>query len=108
MKPCRIRVMRISEYKDLMAQYELPLKHACDMKEGMEFITDGEHCPKGFCESAWMSLYPFVMTLSCGGTHIFGNWMKNQASAMVSCNDGFRPVSFLIEVIQEDEANEKV
>jgi uncharacterized repeat protein (TIGR04076 family) len=25
--------------------------------------------------------------------------MKNKHSAMISCNDGFRPVSFLIETI---------
>ena len=29
--------------------------------------------------------------------------MKNPKSAMISCNDGFRPVSFLIEVIEEAE-----
>lgn len=28
--------------------------------------------------------------------------MKNRKSAMISCNDGFRPVSFLIEVLDED------
>ena len=28
--------------------------------------------------------------------------MKNKRSAMISCNDGFRPVSFLIEVVEEE------
>lgn len=28
--------------------------------------------------------------------------MKNPKSAMISCNDGFRPVSFLIETTDED------
>ena len=32
---------------------------------------------------------------------IYDGWMKNPRSAMISCNDGFRPVSFLIEVIEE-------
>ncbi len=27
---------------------------------------------------------------------------KNPKSAMISCNDGFRPVSFLIETMDED------
>ena len=27
-------------------------------------------------------------------------WMKNPMSAMISCNDGFRPFSFYIEVIK--------
>ena len=31
--------------------------------------------------------------------------MKNPKSAMISCNDGFRPVSFLIEVIEDKEEN---
>ena len=28
--------------------------------------------------------------------------MKNPRSAMLSCNDGFRPVSFLVEALNED------
>ena len=28
--------------------------------------------------------------------------MKNPRSAMLSCNDGFRPVSFLVETLDED------
>jgi uncharacterized repeat protein (TIGR04076 family) len=28
--------------------------------------------------------------------------MKNKKSAMVSCNDGFRPVSFLLEALDEE------
>lgn len=28
--------------------------------------------------------------------------MKNEKSAMISCNDGFRPVSFLIEALDEE------
>ncbi len=31
----------------------------------------------------------------------FDGWMKNPMSAMISCNDGFRPFSFYIEVIDE-------
>jgi len=27
--------------------------------------------------------------------------MKNPKSAMISCNDGFRPVSFLIETVED-------
>lgn len=32
--------------------------------------------------------------------------MKNPKSALISCNDGFRPVSFLIEALDE-KAEEK-
>ena len=71
------------------------------MKEGQVFITDGCKKPKGMCDSAWETLSPFVMTLAHGGEDIYDGWMKNKRSAMISCNDGFRPVSFYIEVIDE-------
>ena len=45
---------------------------------------------------------PFVMTLAYGGKDIYNGWMKNEKSAMISCNDGFRPVSFLIEALEEE------
>ena len=101
MKNCRITVMRKAFYKDLADRYENPIEHACDMKEGQVFITDGCNKPEGMCDSAWESLSPFVMTLAHGGEDIFDGWMKNKRSAMISCNDGFRPVSFYIEVIDE-------
>jgi uncharacterized repeat protein (TIGR04076 family) len=41
------------------------------------------------------------MTLAHGGENTYDGWMRNPKSAMISCNDGFRPVSFLIEVVDE-------
>ena len=102
MKKVRITVMRISEYRDLMARYENPIEHACDMKEGMVFTANGWERPEGFCESAWETVSPFVMTLAHGGGNFYDSWMKNEKSAMISCNDGFRPVSFLLEALEED------
>lgn len=101
MKKCRITVMRRASYEDLMAQYENPIEHACDMREGEVFIANGWQRPEGFCQSAWDSLSPFVMALSHGGGNFYDGWMKNPHSAMISCNDGFRPVSFLIEALDE-------
>ena len=97
MKKCKITVMRITQYEDLMAQYENPISHACDMKVGQVFIANG--C---FCQSAWDTLSPFVLALSHGGENFYDGWMKNPKSAMLSCNDGFRPVSFLVEALDED------
>ena len=102
MKKCKITVMRIACYQDLMEKYENPMEHACDMKEGQVFIANGWEKPKGMCDSAWESISPFVMTLSHGGSNLYNGWMNNEKSAMISCNDGFRPVSFLIEAMEED------
>ncbi len=94
--------MRITRYDDLMEKYENPIQHACGLKEGQVFIANGREKPKGLCDSAWESMSAFVMTLSCGGKNIYDGWMKNPKSAMISCNDGFRPVSFYIEALDED------
>lgn len=104
MKKCKITVMRKTEYLDLMAEYENPIEHACDVEVGQTFIANGWERPEGFCVSAWESVSPFVLALSHGAKNFYGGWMKNERSAMVSCNDGFRPVSFLIEAL-EDEAD---
>ena len=45
--------MRITRYEDLMAQYENPIAHACDMEVGQVFIANGGGKPGGFCQSAW-------------------------------------------------------
>lgn len=102
MKKCRITVMKTAEYRDLMKEYENPMLHACDMKEGQVFIANGWEKPEDMCDSAWSSMSAFVMTLAHGGENIYKGWMKNPKSAMISCNDGFRPVSFLIETMEED------
>ncbi len=100
MKNCRITVMKRATYEDLIEKYENPIEHACDMEIGQVFITDGNNKPDGFCQSAWESVYPFVNVLAHGGENFFDGWMKNKKSAMISCNDGFRPVSFYIETIE--------
>lgn len=102
MKKVKITVMRMAQYEDLMALYENPMEHACDMKLGQVFIANGWKRPDGLCESAWESMSPFVMTLAYGGEDIYEGWMKNKKSAMISCNDGFRPVSFYIEALEEE------
>ena len=102
MKKVKITVMRTACYRDLMERYENPIDHACDMSEGQVFIANGWQKPQGFCDSAWGSISPFVMTLAHGGEDIYSGWMKNKKSAMISCNDGFRPVSFLLEATDDD------
>lgn len=102
MKKCRITVMRKVHYADLSAKYENPINHACDMEEGQVFIANGWEKPEGFCQSAWDTLSPFVLALSHGGGDFYDGWMKNKKSAMLSCNDGFRPVSFYVEALEED------
>ena len=101
MKNIKITVMRKASYPDLMKEYENPIEHACDLKEGQVFWSYDGKMPEGMCDSAWMSLSPFVMALAHGAENFYDGWMKHPASAMISCNDGFRPVSFLVEAMEK-------
>lgn len=102
MKKVKITVVRITTYPDLMAKYENPISHACSMHEGDVYIANGWQKPRGFCDSAWDSISPFVMTLAHGGGDFYDGWMRNPRSAMISCNDGFRPVSFYLETLEQE------
>ena len=100
MKKIRITVMRITQYADLMTQYENPIEHTCNMRLGQTFIVENYAKPDGMCDSAWETLLPFVRELTEGRGNFFDGWMQNPHSAMLSCNDGFRPVSFYVEVVE--------
>ena len=101
----RITVIRKACYRDLSEKYENPIEHACDMLEGQVFISRDGSCPDGMCESAWGSMREFVEELARGGGNFFDGWMKNPHSAMISCNDGFRPVSFYLEAIDDPSSS---
>ena len=100
MKQVKITAIRQTEYKDLQALYENPLEHACDVQVGAVWVSDGWNKPEGLCESAWESMETFVRALGAGGGNFYDGWMKNPHAAMISCNDGFRPVSFLLETVE--------
>lgn len=101
MKKCKITVVRKVHHADLSQQYENSIEHACTLSEGQTFYSVDAQCPEGFCDSAWQSVQPFVMALASGASDFYDGWMKNPHSAMISCNDGFRPVSFYVEALDE-------
>ena len=97
MKTIKITALRKADYRDLQALYENPILHACDISEGQTWLSVDGQRPDGFCDSAWETLCPFVQALA---RNFYDGWMRNPHSAMLSCNDGFRPVSFLVETIE--------
>lgn len=101
MKKVRITALRRTTYPDLMALYENPIPTPCNIREGDTFLFSGEK-PEGFCDSAWETLAPFVFSLAKGEGNFFDGWMKDPMTALLSCNDGFRPVSFLLAATEEE------
>lgn len=65
------------------------------------------HCRRCTFRISAALLLMMDLALSHGGENFYDGWMKNPKSAMISCNDGFRPVSFLVEALEED-ADENV
>ena len=104
MNKVRITAIRQTVYPDLMAQYENPIEHACTVQQGQQWISVNGRCPDGLCPAAWETIRPFVESLARGKGNFYDGWMKDPMSAMISCNDGFRPFSFYIEVIKEPKA----
>lgn len=102
MSKVRITAVRQTIYRDLIKKYENPILHACTIRQGQEWISVDGQCPDGMCASAWASMREFVESLSRGEGNFFDGWMRNPMSAMISCNDGFRPMSFYIEVVDEN------
>lgn len=96
----KITAIRKADYKDLQAKFENPILHTCDVYEGQSWISRQGAIPTGMCESAWESMHDFVVALARGEGNFYDGWMRNPFSAMISCNDGFRPVSFLLERIE--------
>ena len=101
MNRIKITAIRQTIYPDLMAQYENPIEHACEVHEGQVWISVDGKQPEGLCDEAWKSMQRFVEALARGEGNFFDGWMQNPMSAMISCNDGFRPVSFYIETLTE-------
>lgn len=99
----KITAVRKARYDDLINKYENPIEHPCDIEEGDVFVSRGGKRPEGLCDSAWESMRYFVEELDGGGGNFYDGWMKDPHSAMISCNDGFRPVSFYIEILNGDE-----
>lgn len=100
MAKVRITAVRQTIYRSLMKKYENPIQHACSIQQGQEWISVDGQCPDGMRPSAWASMQEFVESLDRGEGNFFDGWMKNPMSAMISCNDGFRPMSFYIELVE--------
>ncbi len=101
MKRCKITAIKQTIYEDLIETYEVP-GGDCSIKVGQSWTTAGSYLrPEGLCEYAWLSLYPYVLTLASDGRGLFDGLMRNERTAVISCNDGCRPISFLIEVLDD-------
>lgn len=55
--------------------------------------------PTGFYPWAWISVYPKAAALAAGATYT--SWQKRDGVTFACCPDGVRPVTFLLEAVDE-------
>lgn len=105
MNKCKITVLKKYFDQELADEYGVPGLKACPMlQEGQVFYADYAK-PDGLCDEAWKAIYQYAFALSHGaddGLFYYGDWIKTPGVAIVSCNDGIRPVIFKIEATQEE------
>lgn len=105
MKVIKITALVQAEYPELCKELELMQEIPCDHQAGQSWICQNGQIPQGFCIHAWSALYPYILALANGASTFFDGWMKKEGTALISCPDGFRPMSFLLEVLPDDLVN---
>ena len=105
MKKVKITVLKTTLDKELAAEYGIDGLTACPMmKAGDVFYADYAK-PQGFCDEAWKAIYQYVFALAHGADKslfYYGDWIKTPGVAIVSCNDGLRPVIMKLEATNEE------
>jgi len=101
MNKVSITVIKTEMKMDLIEQYGNPLLSECPYhKVGDTYITTFQK-PEQLCADAWCCIEKYVFALAHTNESLFwGDWSKHGV-AVVCCNDGFRPVYFKIERLNE-------
>jgi len=107
MRSCRIIVLKrtfngklVDEY--LSEKYKKAGFGPCELfSDDQTFIvSDPNVIPEGFCAWAWTDIQKDLIAIMSGGNF---NWINKRGTAVTCCSDGFRPVVFLIELIEDSE-----
>ena len=89
---------------DLINEYGGPGLDLCNLhKEGQVYdCNNGWQKPEGLCDNVWKAMMEYVLALAHGGSNFYNGWLNDPKMAIISCNDGLRPVIFKIEVDKEE------
>lgn len=103
MKIVKITVLDTSLREDLVKKYGNPQLKPCGVLKAGDVFYATNTCPKGMCDCAWHTMNQYVFALSSGVKKFYGDdWTNRDGIAVVTCNDGFRPVTFLLEATSEE------
>ena len=94
----RITVLQCTHNEALLRDHAEFVWPPCErFREGQEFVSQDANMPEGFCSWAWCDIQKYVLTLARGG-----DFRGVRSGRFVTCcTDGFRPVFFMVERIEE-------
>lgn len=104
MKKVKITILKTTLQEDLAKEYGVEGLSTCPlMSEGEVYYADYAK-PEGFCDEAWKAIYQYVFALAHGVQDVwyFHDWIEKLGVAIVSCNDGLRPVIMKLEATDID------
>jgi len=106
LKDVRITTIKKDLNRDLIDKYMSPKRaasaSACSMRVGDSFLVSQPIvCPDGLCPWAWHDIESFVRIAAFEGK-LEGQVPDN--SWVRCCTDAFRPVTFLIEPLENSTA----
>lgn len=100
MNKVKITVLKTTFQDDLAREYGVEGLSTCPYHNvGQVFYADYAR-PEGLCDEAWKAIYQYVFAMAHGApddTWYYGDWIRKPGVAIVSCNDGLRPVIFKLE-----------
>ena len=108
MKKVKITILKTTLQKDLADEYGVDNFTTCPlMNEGKVYYADYAK-PDNFCDAAWKAIYQYVFALSHGANEVwyYKDWIKTPGVAIVSCNDGLRPVIMKLEATDIESEND--
>ena len=101
-----ITVMKREYYQDLADRFlARPETGKCSrFEEGQEFLVTQKNYGRfpyehSFCPGAWDVIKIKVYAALQGGDFYWNGWSKSQDELLLCCDDGVRPVVFLLERI---------
>ena len=100
MHKVRITILKTTFDSELAREYGAAGLGPCPMMKRGQVLYADYAKPDGFCDEAWKAIYQYVFALAHGSgkdLFYFGDWIREPGVAIVSCNDGLRPVTMKLE-----------
>lgn len=99
----KITVLKTDYDEDLAKQYGDNVTGPCTLHQvGQEIYCERHYQPAEMCGEAWKAMQHYVYALYHGADVPFGKgWMRLPNVAIVTCNDGLRPVTFRLERVED-------